>query len=158
PPSVGTVTGGPVDGTRIPPSLLSDGAPMRSSFTLFCSDRGDWNSEFEWSPEPRHHSLRPRQSLRRMSAAENDEVVSIRDDVCTERFPTSGQPAALQEPVHVDVGKHRARDPALRRAARVALATSDAPGPVAIIPFLDWRFQPQLDQPQHVPVHDAASY
>jgi hypothetical protein len=40
------------------------------------------------------------------------------------------------------------RDSALRRAARVALATTDAPGPVAIIPFFDRRFQPQLDQPQ----------
>ena len=27
-----------------------------------------------------------------MSAAENDEVVGIRDDVRTERFPASGQP------------------------------------------------------------------
>jgi hypothetical protein len=33
-----------------------------------------------------------------------------------------------------------------------------APGPVAIIPFLDRRFQPQLDQPEHVPVHDATGY
>src|SRR5262249_45489218 len=49
-------------------------------------------------------------------------------------------------------------DAALRRAARVALATTDAPGPVAFIPFLDRRFQPQLDQPEHVPVHDATSY
>ena len=49
-------------------------------------------------------------------------------------------------------------DAALWRAARVALATTDAPGPVAIIPLLDRRFQPQLDQPEHVPVHDATSY
>ena len=82
-----------------------------------------------------------------MSAAENDEVVGIRDDVCMERYPASGQPPVLQEPVHVDVGEHRARDAALRRAAHVALATTDAPGPLTIIPFLDRRFQPQLDQP-----------
>src|SRR5262245_33919548 len=44
------------------------------------------------------------------------------------------------------------------RASRVALATTDAPGPVAVIPFLDRRFQPQLDQPQHAPVHNATSY
>ena len=31
-----------------------------------------------------------------MSAAENDEVVGVRDDVCAERFPTSGQPPVLQ--------------------------------------------------------------
>ena len=32
-------------------------------------------------------------------------------------------------PVHVDVGEHPARDAAVRRAARVALATNDAPAP-----------------------------
>src|SRR5262249_27656289 len=49
-------------------------------------------------------------------------------------------------------------DAALRRAARVALATTDAPGPVAVVPFLDRRFQPQLDQPEHAPVRDATSH
>src|SRR5262249_1500791 len=29
---------------------------------------------------------------------------------------------------------------------------------VAVIPFLDRRFQPQLDQPQHAPVYNATSY
>ena len=42
-----------------------------------------------------------------MSTAENDEVVGIRDDVSTERFPASGQPPVLQEPVHVDVGEQK---------------------------------------------------
>jgi hypothetical protein len=56
--------------------------------------------------------------------------------VCTERFPAPGQPPVLQEPIHVDVGEQWARDAALGRAARVALATTDAPGPVAIILFL----------------------
>jgi hypothetical protein len=32
-------------------------------------------------------------SIGRMTATEDDEVVGIRDDVCAERFPTSGQPA-----------------------------------------------------------------
>jgi len=53
--------------------------------------------------------------------------------------------------------RSRSRDAALGRAARVALATTDAPGPVAIILLLDRRFQPQLDQLEHVPVHDATS-
>src|SRR6266487_3676819 len=83
---------------------------------------------------------------------EDDKVIGIRDDVCTERFPALGQPPVLQEPIHVDVGEQWARDAALWRAARVALATTDAPDPVAIIPFLDRRFQPQLDQPEHAPV------
>src|SRR6202048_464625 len=112
----------------------------------------------ECQPEPRRHRLGPRQSLGRTSATEDDQVVGIRDDVCTKRFSPSGQPPVLQESVHVDVGEQWARDAALRRAARVALATPDAPGPVTFIPFLDRRFQPQLDQPGHVPVHDATSH
>jgi len=51
-----------------------------------------------------------------MPAAENDEVIS-RDDMRPERFTTFGQPPVLQEPVHVDVGKRRACNPALIRAA-----------------------------------------
>ena len=112
----------------------------------------------ECQPEPRHHCLCPRQRLGRTSATEDDEVVSIRDDVRTKRFPARGQPPILQEPIHVDVGKQWARDAALRRAAHIALATTDASGPVAIIPIFDWRFQPQLDQPQRMPVHNPTSY
>src|SRR5262245_40002239 len=112
----------------------------------------------EYQPEPRHRSPRPRQGLGRISTTEDDEVVGIRDDVRSERLPAPGQPPILQEPVHVDVGEQWARDAALRRAARVALATTDAPGPVAIMPFHDRRFKPQLDQPEHAPVHNATSY
>jgi hypothetical protein len=72
--------------------------------------------------------------------------------------PPPGQPPVLQEPVHIDVGEQWARDAALGRAARVAFALTNAPAPVASIPLLDRRFQPQLDQPQHMPVHDATSY
>ena len=68
----------------------------------------------ECQPELRHHRLRPRQSLGRATAAEDDEVVGIGDDVGTERFAAFGQPPILQEPVHVDVGEQRARDAALR--------------------------------------------
>ena len=75
-----------------------------------------------------------------------------------ELFATSTSTPVLQETVHVDVGEQWACDAALRRAARVALATTDAPGPIAFIPFLDRRFQPQLDQPEHAPVHDATCY
>src|SRR6202162_2574673 len=112
----------------------------------------------ECQPEPRHHRLRPCQGLGRTSATEDDEVIGIRDDACPKRLPAPGQPPILQEPIHVDVGEQWAHDAALWRAARVAFATTDAPGPVAIIPLLDRRFQPQLDQPEHVPVHNATSY
>src|SRR5512144_874530 len=49
-------------------------------------------------------------------------------------------------------GRH---DPALRRAA--ALASRHAPPPVVVALF-DRRRQPQLDQPQHVPVDNAACH
>ena len=81
-------------------------------------------------PELGHHRLRPRQCLGRTTAAEDDEVVGIGDDVGMERFAASGQTPVLQEPVHVDVGQQRARDAALRRAARVALAATHAPGSI----------------------------
>jgi hypothetical protein len=39
----------------------------------------------------------------------------------------------------------------------VALATTHAPRSISAT-FLDWRFKPQLDQPQHMPVHNATSH
>ena len=60
-------------------------------------------------PESRHHRLRPRQSLVRATAAEDDEVVGARDDVSTERFTPCGLTPMLQETVHVDVGQQRTR-------------------------------------------------
>jgi len=63
----------------------------------------------EREPEFGHHRLRPRQSLSRVSAAEDDEVVGVRDNVRTERFPTPCQSPMLQEPIHIDVGKQWAR-------------------------------------------------
>ena len=75
----------------------------------------------------------------------------------TERCAAFGQPPILREPVHVDVGEQRARDAALRRAARVALAATHAPCSVSI-PFLDRYLQPRLDQPQHGTSRDATSH
>jgi len=62
----------------------------------------------ERQPELRHHLLRPRQRLTRTTAAEDDEVVSVGDDVSAEGFATPASTPVLQEPVHVDVGKQRA--------------------------------------------------
>src|SRR5271166_1671342 len=78
----------------------------------------------ERQPELRHHRLRPRQGLLRAAAAEDDEVVGVRDDVSPERFAASGETPMLQEAVHVDVGEQGARDPALRRAALAGLAAA----------------------------------
>src|SRR6202011_2306200 len=65
------------------------------------------------------------------------------------RFTACSEPPMFQETVHVDVGEQWACDAALRRAAGVALPTTHAPLPVTI-PFLDRRFQPQLDQPSAI--------
>ena len=111
----------------------------------------------EREPELGHHRLRPRQRLGRMSAAEDDEVVGIGDDMSVERLAACGVPPMLQEAVHVQVGQHRTGDAALRRAARRLLASRHAP-PSLTVPFLDRRLQPQLDQPQHMPVDDASGH
>src|SRR5437667_7548300 len=56
-------------------------------------------------PELGHHRLRPRQCLRRATAAEDNEVVGIGDDVSAERVAAFSQTPMLQEPIHVDVGQ-----------------------------------------------------
>jgi hypothetical protein len=68
-------------------------------------------------------------------------------NACTEHLAAFSKPPVFEESVHVDVGKQWARDATLRRAACIALAATHAPFPVTV-PFLDRRFQPQLDQPQ----------
>jgi hypothetical protein len=78
-----------------------------------------------------------------MSAAEDDEVVGVMDDVRAEGLAASRKTPMLQEAVHLNHGEQWAVDPALRRAAH-------APCPVAV-PFLDRCFQPQFDQLQHMP-------
>jgi hypothetical protein len=70
-----------------------------------------------------------------VAAAENDEVVSIGDDVRTECFTPTAETPMLQEPIHVDDGEQRTGHTALWRAALVALPATHAPFPVAI-PFL----------------------
>src|SRR5688572_1185609 len=75
----------------------------------------------------------------------------------TKRFATSASTPVLQEPVHVDVGEQRARDAALWRAARVALAANDPPLPVAV-PLLDRCLEPHLDEGQDVPIDDAPGH
>ena len=92
-----------------------------------------------------------------MTAAEDNEVIGIRDDLRPERFTASGEPPILQEPVHVQVGQQRTDDTALRRAAPAPFASSQAPFSVSI-PFLNRRLKPQLDEPQHVAVDDAARH
>jgi hypothetical protein len=98
-----------------------------------------------------------RQRLGRTTAAEDDEVVGVGDNMGTESFAASAETPVLQEPVHVDVGEQRAGDPTLRCAAHVALAADDPPLPVAV-PLLDRRLEPHLDEGQHLPIDDAPGH
>jgi Reverse transcriptase (RNA-dependent DNA polymerase) len=100
----------------------------------------------ERQPELRHHRLCPRQSRSRISLAEDYEVIGIVDDVRAERLAAAAASPMLEEAVHVNVGKQRTRDTALRRAVCAGPATTHARFPL-VIPFFDRRFQPQLDQP-----------
>src|SRR5262249_44478395 len=111
----------------------------------------------ERQPKLGHHPLRPRQRLTRTTAAEDDEVVSVGDNVSTEGFATTTLTPVLQEPVHVDVGQQWARHATLGRAALVPFAANHPPLPVAI-PLLDRCLQPQLDQPQHGTVRNTTSH
>ena len=97
-------------------------------------------------PESRHHDLCPRQRFSRASATEDDEVISIGDDLRMKSFLTSGEPPVFQKAIHVHVGEQRTYNSALRRAACAALSTGNASLP-ATAPLFDWRFQPHLDQP-----------
>ena len=51
--------------------------------------------------EPRHHPARPIQRLRRMSAAENHEIIGVGDHLRSERLALSGDPPVLEESVHI---------------------------------------------------------
>src|SRR4051794_38010669 len=62
----------------------------------------------EGEPEPGHHLPRPRQSLGRVTAAEDDEVVGIGDDAGPKGDAPSARTPMLQEAVHVEVGQQRA--------------------------------------------------
>jgi hypothetical protein len=58
-------------------------------------------------PEPRHHDLCPRQRFSRASATEDDEVISIGDDLRTKSFPRSREPPVFQKAIHIHVGEQR---------------------------------------------------
>ena len=75
----------------------------------------------ERQPECHHHCSCPRRRLLRMTAAENDEVIGIGNDMRMECFTASAQTPMLQESVHVDDGKQWTGDTTLRRAALAAL-------------------------------------
>ena len=72
-----------------------------------------------------------------------------------ERVAAFSQMRTLQEPVDVDVGQQWTCDAALRRAARVSLAATHAPG-LLRVPFFDRRFQRHLDEAQDVSIHQHA--
>ena len=76
-----------------------------------------------------------------MTAAEDDEVVGIGDDVSPIGDAPFVRAPMLQEAVHVEVGEQRADHPALRRAAAAAFATRHAPRSVTFA-LLDRSLEP----------------
>jgi site-specific DNA recombinase len=89
-----------------------------------------------------------------------DDKITIRHSI---PLPTGTDGSSAQNPDGATPSskgyllRTRSRYTALRRAACIALASTHTPFPVSI-PFLDRRFQPQLDQPQHGPVRNATSH
>src|SRR5689334_25403577 len=81
----------------------------------------------ERQPQPVHHLSRPRLGLVRMSAAENDEVIGIGDDMGSIGCVPSALSPVLQEAVHVEVSQHWAGDTPLRRAAGAVSPPTHAP-------------------------------
>src|SRR6185312_2250832 len=110
----------------------------------------------EHKPQPCHHLPRPRQSLGRVSTAEDNEVIGIRDYPAPKGLVPFRPSPVLQKAVHVDVGQRRAENPTLWGATSAVPATCQAPFSVTIC-LLDRCFEPQFDQVQHMPVDDAPS-
>jgi hypothetical protein len=92
-------------------------------------------------PEFRHRRSCPDQRLVRVAATEDNEIVGVGDDMRAKSFAASAEPPMLEETVHVDVGEQGTHDAALRRAARVTLASTHSPFPI-IAPLLNRHFQP----------------
>src|SRR4051794_23795409 len=91
--------------------------------------------------EPGHDLPRPHQCLVRMSAAENDEVVSIVHDMSAKHLTAFLLPPVPEEAVHIAVGEQWADHPALRSAAGALLAAAHAPPPIRVR-FLDRCLEP----------------
>ena len=74
--------------------------------------------------EPGHDLPRPRQSLFRVSATEDDKVVGIVHDMRSVRFTAPLVSPVPEKAVHVAVGEQWADHPALRRSTGTLLAAS----------------------------------
>jgi hypothetical protein len=76
-----------------------------------------------------------------VSAAEDDEIVGLGDNMRVECFATSAEAPMLEKAVRVNDGEQRTDDSALRCAAFAAPTATPAPLAVAV-PFLGRRLQP----------------
>src|ERR1700679_145328 len=77
--------------------------------------------------EPGHDLPRPRQSLFRVSATEDEKVVGIIHDMRSVCFTAPLVSPVPEKAVHVAVGEQRADHPALRRSTGTLLAAAHAP-------------------------------
>jgi hypothetical protein len=106
-------------------------------------------------PEPGHHPASPRLGLLRVTAAEDDEVIGVGDNMgFVDRTPFASSPV-FQETIHVDVGQRRADNTALRRAAGAMSPTAHASLAV-VVHLLDRCLEPHLDEAQDIVIDDAS--
>ncbi len=106
--------------------------------------------------QPRGHLSRPIQCLCRFSATEDHEIVRVGHHPGLELLPPFGIPPALQQTVHVQIGKHGTDNTTLGSPAVVVLPTCQPTFPV-LVAFLSRDRKPHLDQMQHLPIDDSTS-
>ena len=101
-----------------------------------------------------HHLPRPFKCLPGLAATQNNKVVRIGYNPGFVSVIALPYAPILEKAVHVHIGKQRAYDPALGRAAPCLLAACDVP--LAVIAGLyHGNRQPHLDQAQDVPIHNS---
>jgi RHS repeat-associated protein len=104
-----------------------------------------------------HHVPHDRHRLCGGAAAADHEVIGIVDDVCVETLFVSQPLPAQNKPAHIQVGQQRGQGRALRRPSALILVARRSHLASPLVALLHRRLQPLFDQPQKVPIAEAAS-
>src|SRR5208283_975514 len=105
-----------------------------------------------------HHAPHRRHGLIGSAARADHEVVRIVDDMSLQPLLVAQLLPAQDEPAHIQVRQQRRGHSTLRRAPAFVLVACRSLRPPLLVRLLDRRFQPHLDQMQHVPITDPPSY
>src|SRR5260370_14779168 len=98
-----------------------------------------------------------REHLRRPVPTQDDEVIRVVHESRPVAPVEPPQAKHLQIAIHVDQGQQRRNHPTLGSPTRRPLASSEPP-PAPLRLFRHWRLHPHLEQPQHLPIADAAGH